>query len=337
MADDMNTFGTFLFSLQLTQAQGIGPLFNETSCAGCHNGPTAGGMGVRAGQDVRLIGRFRADGTFDNMEGHGGPTARTRSVTELGVPCGKLQAGVPAGATVVAQRNAMALRGDGLIDTVVLGDLMVIAAAQPEAVRGRPNILPDGRVGKFGWKAHGPTLVEFMGSAFRNEMGVTNPLQPRDEASGCQANGRTPDVDAFPLQAATKFLNTIDPPAPTAACLASNGAALFQSTGCATCHTPTLPGPGARQAVAVYSDLLLHDMGSALDDRMQMGAAGGNEWRTAPLWQFSERTRFLHDGRAATAAEAIALHGGQGRTAAEAFAALDTAAKQALISFLGCL
>src|SRR6202035_3598824 len=86
----------------------------------------------------------------------------------------------------------------------------------------------------------------------------------------------------------------------------SAGQQLFQSIGCANCHTPQLPGPGARAPIYPFSDLLLHDMGPALADQMQQGSAHGNEWRTMPLWRASERVRFLHDGRAATVADAVA-------------------------------
>jgi CxxC motif-containing protein (DUF1111 family) len=176
-----------------------------------------------------------------------------------------------------------------------------------------------------------------MGNAFRNEMGITNPLEPSDEVSGCGANRNSPEVDALALQAATKFLNTIDPPAPVTACTTGQGATLFQSTGCATCHTPSLPGPGARQAVPLYSDLLLHDMGPALADRMVQGGAQGNEWRTMPLWRVSERTRFLHDGRALNVTQAITAHGGQAQASKDAFFALDSISRQLLLNFLGCI
>jgi CxxC motif-containing protein (DUF1111 family) len=210
-------------------------------------------------------------------------------------------------------------------------------AAEPLVVRGRPNVLADGRIGKFGWKADVPTLVEFMGAAFRNELGLTNPLQPRDEVRGCGANHSSPEVDALPLQAAAKFLNTLDPPAPAAACTSSAGAGLFQSIGCANCHTPALPGPGARQMVQLYSDLLLHDMGPGLDDHMRQGSALGNEWRTTPLWRVSERAKFFHDGRALTLADAILAHSGQAQASRDQFQALDSAGKQALLAFLGCI
>jgi hypothetical protein len=335
-AGDMTSFGTFLFSLNVTPDQGLGPLFNAQSCAGCHSSPFPGGMGLLPGQDEKLVARLLHDGTVDPLLGHGGPAARAHSVSELGVPCG-LPVGIPPQADIVSRRNAMTLRGNGVVDTIALGDVLANMASEPAAVRGRPNLLPDGRMGKFGWKADVPTLVEFMGNAFRNEMGLTNPLQPRDEVSGCSANGNSPEVDALALQAAAKFLNSIDPPAPAAACISSSGGTLFQSIGCANCHTPSLPGPGARQALQLYSDLLLHDMGPGLADRMQQGSAQGNEWRTMPLWRVSERGKFLHDGRAFALTDAITAHGGQAQAARDAFLALDLASRQALLAFLGCI
>jgi DNA-binding beta-propeller fold protein YncE/mono/diheme cytochrome c family protein len=333
---NMTAFGTFIFNANFAPHQGLGPLFNASSCAGCHASPFSGGMGVTPAQSEQLVGRFRADGSFDDLADRGGPVARTHSVLELGVPCDE-SPGVPAQATVFSLRNAMTLRGNSLLDTIAAGDVLANMLLEPAAVQGRMNVLPDGRMGKFGWKADVPTLVEFMGNAFRNEMGLTNPLQPRDETHACHANKQHPDVDALVMQGAAKFVSTLDPPAPTAACLASPGAAVFQSTGCASCHTPTLPGPGARAPVNLYSDLLLHHMGPGLADSLPQGSAEGDEWRTMPLWRLSERSKFLHDGRAATPSAAILAHDGQARAASQAFAQLDASTQQALVTFLSCL
>ena len=336
MASDMTSLGTFLFSLKLSPSQGLGPLFNNDSCAGCHDGVFVGGMGANKNQQVHRVGRILPNGDFDSMSGRGGPVARERSVSEMGVPCAA-ETGIPPQATIKSLRNPMSLRGNGLIDTIALGDMIANMNTQPAAVRGRPNILPDGRVGKFGWKANVATVVEFMGEAFRNELGVTNPLQPTDQLSGCGANRNAPEVDGFALQATAKFLNTIDAPAPAAACIAGPAAAIFQTAGCATCHTPSLPGPGARQAVQLYSDLLLHDMGSVLGDRVVQGLATGNEWRTMPLWRVSERTKFLHDGSAPSLTDAISAHSGQAQTARDAFFNLSSTDRLALMAFLGCI
>jgi CxxC motif-containing protein (DUF1111 family) len=226
----------------------------------------------------------------------------------------------------------MTLRGTSLIDNISDATILSNRSSEPEDVRGRPNLLSDGRLGRFGWKAQTATLVEFMAEALRDEMGITNPMAPHDFASGCGAALLAPETDAVPLTSLAAFLNTVDPPAPSEATLGSPGAALFRSVGCAACHTPSLPGPGGQ--VRLYSDLLLHDMGPTLADGFQQGSAGGSEFRTAPLWRVAERQHFLHDGRAGTITDAIVLHGGQAAASVTAFQALPPDQREALLAFL---
>jgi mono/diheme cytochrome c family protein len=339
MTGTLADFSRFVFTLDVSPDQGLGPLFNGQSCVSCHASPAAGGMGLAPGETAQFVGRLRHDGTFDPLVNHGGPVARTHSIAELGVPCG-LPTGVPAEANVVSLRSAMSLRGDGLLDDVAVGDVLANMATEPADVRGHPNGLADGRIGKFGWKANVATLVEFMSDGLRNEMGLTNPLQPRDEVRGCGANRHHPEVDALMLELEAMFLNAINPPVPPVSVFdptgshPSAGQQLFQSIGCANCHTPQLPGPGARAPIYPFSDLLLHDMGPALADQMQQGSAKGNEWRTMPLWRASERGRFLHDGRAVTLSDAISAHGGQAQHARDLYFALANADKDVLVAFL---
>ena len=148
-----------------------------------------------------------------------------------------------------------------------------------------------------------------MGDAYTHEMGMTNPLVPDDEVTGCGANFLKPEIDALPLQTVDTFMAALDPAVPDASCTSSAGATTFATVGCASCHTPSLPGPG--RTINLYSDLLVHDMGPGLADQFVAGSASGSEWRTAPLWRASERVHFLHDGRATSVADAIAAHGGQ--------------------------
>jgi mono/diheme cytochrome c family protein len=328
--------GRFLFSYLLEPEQRLGPLFNGRSCNSCH---TDGGTGTSADSFVIRVGRI-IGGEFDPLIHHGGQVARAHSVSELGVPCG-LPTGVPPNANVTSRRSAMTLRGTSLIDNILDREILDVQAAQPESLRGRPNVLPDGRMGRFGWKAQTATLVEFIAEAQRDELGLTNPLQPRDLVSGCRANEPSPEADAVALTSLVAFLNTIEPPAPTAVCLSSQGASLFAQVGCATCHTPSIRGPGSPTAsekpVQLYSDLLLHDMGPGLADNIEQGLATGSEFRTMPLWRVSDRPHFLHNGSASTLIEAIQAHGGQGAAAASAFDALSDADKQALIAFFGCI
>jgi CxxC motif-containing protein (DUF1111 family) len=291
-------------------------------------------MGITPDSFVLCVGRVE-DGAFHLVPG--GPVARQHSITELGEAC-DLPTDVPPEANMVSRRSSMTLRGTSLIDTIRGERIQAVMEAQPEDVRGRPHYMPDGRIGRFGWKAQSPTLVEFMAGAQRDQMGLTNPLMPRESIDGCGANMTSPEADGVPLTSLVAFLNTIDPPAPPPEVLTSPGAALFASIGCATCHTPSMLGPGSPAAaelpVRLYSDLLLHDMGPALDDGIVQGQATGNLFRTMPLWRVSERSHFLHDGRAMTITAAIEAHGGQAAAAAKAFQTLSDSDKASLLEFL---
>jgi di-heme oxidoreductase (putative peroxidase) len=331
--------GGDIFVQELAPEQALGPLFNGRSCDSCHNTSAGadfdGGMGVTADTFVQRVARIE-HGRFDPLASHGGPIARQHSISELGFSCG-LPTGDPPQANAFSNRSAMTLRGTSLIDNIRIGDIDKVRAAQPAALQGRFNVLADGRIGKFGWKAQTATLAEFMGEAFRDEIGITNPLAPLDLVRGCMASILRPEADSAPLTSLVAFLNTIDPPTPTLACRTSPGAAVFDATGCATCHTPSLPGPGNASPVFLYSDLLLHDMGSGLADGFIQGSAGGAEFRTAPLWRVADRAHFLHDGRAQNISEAIGLHGGQATAAAAAFKSLGSSDLQALLDFLSCI
>jgi len=331
--------GRDIFDVELKPEQGLGPLFNGRDCDSCHNASAGaefpGGMGVTPDTFVRRVARIQPH-TLEPLPSHVGPIARQHSISELGYRCG-IPTGDPPEANAFSNRSAMTLRGTSLIENIRVGDIEKVRASQPPAVQGRFNVLPDGRIGKFGWKAQTATLVEFMGEAFRDEIGITNPLAPTDLVKGCEASILKPEADAVPLTSLVAFLNTIDPPAPTLACLNSPGAAIFQSVGCATCHAPSMPGPGNASPVRLYSDLLLHDLGPGLADGFAQGSARGSEFRTAPLWRVADRAHFLHDGRASTIEEAISAHGGQAAGAAHAFQVLSSADRQTLLVFLGCI
>lgn len=130
----------------------------------------------------------------------------------------------------------------------------------------------------------------------------------------------------------------------------ARGAQLFAQARCASCHTASLTTGGAHkfaelrnQLIHPYTDLLLHDMGAELADNYPQGNASGAEWRTAPLWglgllaSIDPNTRYLHDGRARTVAEAILWHGGQGSAARDRFRSMSADDRQQLIEFINSL
>jgi CxxC motif-containing protein (DUF1111 family) len=148
------------------------------------------------------------------------------------------------------------------------------------------------------------------------------------------ATGRS-DIDN-----AANFMRLLAPPprvgmSPSA----RQGESLFAQSGCAVCHTPVLQtGRHAiaaldRKPVPLYSDLLLHDMGS-LGDGIAQGEAGTREMKTAALWGIRARTLYLHDGRAPTLDAAIKAHEGEARVSRDRYLRLNPAARKNLTDFL---
>ena len=334
---DRASRGAELFEAEFTPEQGLGPLFNAEACSACHREPTIGGVGRDGLETVTRVGLL-TEGGFDPLIGRGGPFAHAHAIAELGEDCDRA-AGIPAGANVTSIRNTPQLFGSGLIDAIPDREIRAQARAQRgSGISGRPNLieLPGGRmsVGRFGWKADVATLRQFVAEALRNEIGVTSSLAPGSPppagARPCAGESRDSEADDDVIAALTDFVAIL--PAPEPVSPEPMGAAVFDDTGCAACHTPALEA-GSGEA-RLYSDLLLHDMGPALDDRVVQGVAQGPEWRTAPLWGLADRTRFLHDGRAETIAAAILAHGGEAEPARERFRALSTPERRRLLRFL---
>jgi CxxC motif-containing protein (DUF1111 family) len=229
----------------------------------------------------------------------------------------------------------------------------------------------DGTITRFGWKAQNKSLLMFAGEAYNVEMGISNQLFPqeRDETPACRSAPAMPedtlnfsapaqgyslavlsDIDAF-----ANFMRMLAAPLPAADTPSIvSGRAQFSAVGCALCHTPTLmtgravatgsstvPNPAmSNQAVNLYSDLVLHHMGQGLSDGITQGAAGPDEFRTAPLWGVGQRVFFLHDGRTGDLLEAIQEHDSQGSEAngvVRKFNNLSDGQKQDLLNFLRAL
>ena len=333
-------------------ATGLGPVMTSISCSSCHDSPPAIG-----GTNQRIETRFgkrNADGSYDDLISLGGPLLQDEGIGNVnGVNW--VAEKLPPQANVVSGRRTTPVFGLGLVDATPDATFQGVAAWQranhPE-VAGRPAIVRDltrkvDAVGRFGWKANEPTLLQFTADALINEMGVTTPIFPDENCpqGNCALLASNPapginDPDGVGMTKAAGFMTFLGPP--TAPKPGSAGQKVFTDIGCAVCHQQTLvSGKNAsaaldRVAYHPFSDFLLHDMGS-LGDGIDQGDAKGNEMRTAPLWGLHFQSRLLHDGRAHNIPDAIVAHDGQGKSAADKFAALSDGDRGALLSFLQSL
>jgi CxxC motif-containing protein (DUF1111 family) len=267
---------------------------------------------------------------------------------------------------------------EAIPDSAILANVHVNTAAKRQAgVWGHPNAHlsgttnrsgNDGTITRFGWKAQNKSLLLFSGEAYNVEMGISNLLFPqeRDETAACQGGNLTPnDTATFAsattpttgvlsdMEAFADFMRMLAPPTP-ATTSTTDALALFKSVGCALCHTPALMTGTAiangneskasvalsGKAVNLFSDLLVHHMGTGLADGITQGAAGPDEFRTAPLWGVGQRIFFLHDGRTTDLIQAIRFHASQGSEAnrvVDNFFDLAPGDQQALINYLRSL
>jgi len=279
---------------------------------------------------------------------------------------------------------------EAIQDATILNTSTATAALRaPLGIGGIPNRSGnDGTIARFGWKAQNKSLAMFAGEAYNVEMGITNDLFPtaRDETPACTQNVNEPnditrtDISDVRNQGFTSplhqiadwlafavFMRGLAPPQPVPLSpTARRGQQLFGTDinnpgiGCFLCHTPTMmTGPRHEtealqsQAANLYSDLLIHHMGSGLADNVTQGLAQGDMFRTTPLWGIGQRIFFLHDGRTSDLLEAIRAHSSpgddqfqddrNGYPASEAtavirkFNALSPADQQAVLNFLRSL
>jgi CxxC motif-containing protein (DUF1111 family) len=283
----------------------------------------------------------------------------------------------------MAQLNNLIFRiptpvfGSGLIENIPDATIVANMQANPSLKRqlgisGHPNYSGnDGSITRFGWKAQNKSLEIFTGEAYNVEMGVTNELFPDergDPPPSCVMNPTPEDTTNFDASGDlivpdtvefSHFMRFLAPPVPSSqgipnnppASSIQNGQALFSQIHCDACHTTSLQTglskltPGLSNQIAnLYSDLLVHNMGSGLADNVSQGSAGPDEFRTAPLWGLGQRIFFLHDGRSGPTngglVHAIQQHssnGSEANTVISNFNQLSSQQKQDLLNFLRSL
>ena len=282
--------------------------------------------------------------------------------------------GAPHPEMMISPRVAPQMIGLGLLEAIPAEQ--ILANADPDdtngdGISGKASLVWSSKngavmLGRFGWKAGTPSVLEQGSGAFAGDIGISNPVAPH--ASGdCTAkqdtclnapNGNSErdggheigkklnDMVAFYSRnlAVPKRRNVSDPEV-------LEGKELFYNIGCVACHKPHfqtgIRAAGGKhltnQKIWPYTDLLLHDMGDGLADHRPAGVATGKEWRTAPLWgigltkHVSGHSYFLHDGRARNVTEAILWHGGEAQNARDAFAGLAKSDREKLVAFVNSL
>ena len=267
--------------------------------------------------------------------------------------------------------------GAGLIENIsdetILANMRTNASIkQSFNISGHPNRSGnDGSITRFGWKAQNKSLAIFSGEAYNVEMGVTNEAFPNERANPDESAGLPPNCRINPtpedntnMNSATDagvpgdvaqfamFMRLLAPPTPSTtnpggANSISAGRQLFGAVGCALCHTPALQTAPSKitadlssVTANLFSDLLVHNMGSNLADGVSQGGAGPDEFRTAPLWGLGQRIFFLHDGRTSDLLDAIRQHASSGSEAngvIRNFSNLTPQQKQNLLNFLRSL
>lgn len=380
-----------------TARDGLGPTLNARSCGGCHfkdgrgtppEGDTTGtGFLLRLSQpgegahgaplpdpvygdqlqdvaiaDVPAEGRVRV--TYEEIAGHFADGERytlrapTYAIEQTGHG--------PVTATLLSPRVAPQMVGMGLLEAVPEAQILTLADpddANGDGVSGRANYVWDEAaqtvaLGRFGWKANQPTLMQQIAGAFVGDMGITTSLFPAQNCPDHQAeclqapHGGEPEIPDDDLAKVLLYSSALAVPArrgwETPQVL--EGKRLFMAAGCQQCHTPVLQ-TGAHptvpalsdQTIRPYTDLLLHDMGEGLADGRPDFLATGREWRTPPLWGIglvetvNGHTTFLHDGRARSLMEAVLWHGGEAEATRAFVLKLTRAQRDALLAFLESL
>jgi len=351
----------FIFSERETIDEGLGPTYNDVACVSCHQSVDVGAFS----QAMEFRAGHISNGQF--VDAPGGQLVHARGTDS------DIVEHISTAETVKAFRVTTSALGDGFVECISNTTLQNNVAAQPLAQRGTLTQVPvveannTLRVGRFGWKSQHASLQSFAGDAYLNEMGITNPFDggggtsenPCSTADGVRNCTGAPfdpvadpeddgdDVLAFAdFMAATRAPGRQNP-IPAAA---TRGDALFNSVGCAVCHTRTfttaspgtvinggafrVPNALGNKIIHPFSDFALHNIGTGDGIVQNAGQGSANQLRTAPLWGIRGRNRLMHEGLNITIFDSIQLHAGQATAARNNFNALSGAQRNDLIAFV---
>jgi CxxC motif-containing protein (DUF1111 family) len=359
-----------------TPAKGLGIHFNEASCAACHLAPGAKRIPGGSGPITEIRAGFLG---FNNefFPAPGGTLITTKAVGNA----------IPEIKALSDKQNirdrfiTISLFGAGFVEAVADEELRKIQRKQMSDSNGRirglvrdvPILEAPGTtgVGRFGWASQHASLLSFSADAYRNEMGITSPLQPNDNTFlGDPVDDGVPDPEdkgkefGSDVESFTSFMRSLSAPPrllpedKKERNEIEEGFKVFRSTGCSACHIPEMetasegtplngktfrvPKALANKKFHPYGDFLLHDIGTGptiLREGMPVEARG--KIRTGALWglgtKLANNEPLLHDGRVRTLEEAILNHKNTAAQEADAFRRLTERDRTRLLKFLRSL
>ncbi len=263
-------------------------------------------------------------------------------------------------------RVANQMIGLGLLEAI--DEATILSFADPndsngDGISGRPNYVWDEynnqtAIGRFGWKANQPNLIQQTAGAYNGDMGISTSLFPHQPCTEAQTNcatlptGGAPEVSDEHVLLVAFYSSTLSVPAQRNYndSQVQRGEQIFNEAQCSACHVSqvttglhTSIPQLSNQTIRPFTDLLLHDMGENLADGQSDFQATGSEWRTPPLWgiglieTINGHTTYLHDGRARDLTEAILWHGGEGSASRDYFLTMSAEDREALLAFLRSL
>ncbi|MDP6969445.1 MAG: di-heme oxidoredictase family protein [Gammaproteobacteria bacterium] len=358
-----------------TARDGLGPLFNANTCVACHTKNGAGGgygpQGEAPRSSVVQLHKYDSQQQIWGSDPVYGPQISVNGnrdvpfegayhiVWQAAAHDSRLRYPTPTFSqlnygplhtdTHTQLMRAPALTGLGLLEQIP--DAQIYAQADPQdsngdGISGRTQMVwsyatQSQKLGRFGWKNTTASVIDQSAKAAHLDMGLSNPLFTEENCTPTQTEcnqafrSETLDLPAQRLQAIAIYLSNLKIPKPDGK--HTQGKVVFNQLGCQNCHSNTYTLSNG-QALPAYTDLLLHDMGEALQSKGPLA----REWRTAPLWglglnQHQQPPAYLHDGRAKNLTEAILWHDGEAQSSREAFNLLPLAKQQQLLAFLGSL
>ncbi len=377
--DGDETFNDEIFTVE----KGLGPIFVATSCGSCHAGDGKGHPFVgffRFGQkDGEFVNHFKHKGGRELQ--HKAIPGYAPEVLPKDATSSKLIAPAVTGLgflQYVPDQTLLDIVKKQKEEGIVSGEINWIdkfdyspersnnikktvqeltADINPDIAerfkkgleKGEVNANDIKYIGRFGKKAATFDLLDQTADALSEDIGIASIYRPIDIYSGEEID---PELDTKKVNNIAFYLQTLKAPIPRDQDNPEviKGKEIFTHIKCASCHMPTLKtGNSPIKALAhkefhPYTDLLLHDMGSRLDDNYTEGSARSAEWRTPPLWGLGLSPDsqgggyfLLHDGRAHSIEDAISFHGGEAEKVRINYEKLSAEDKKALMTFLESL